>query len=330
VEKEAKDNFTVSELVKYYNEFVLKQNKIDDELKAFEKLIPENVDSLSQTEKNDLISKLEEIHNSIKDMKEDFKINAQFLVTYDKQNYMEILEKTTKYHNDLKEKLNPRKKFVFSLKSSQQQTNNFKREIVNVTFPKESSTEEQIEKNNNEDISKTINSTNENDLVVKNKTKEKIILREAEFKGKNNLILENIQDCEIYILFNFKACYVKNLTDTKIFLGSINGGTHINDCTNCSFYLATHQLRIHRTHHTTFSIIVSSNPIIEDCSNLVFSPLNVKYNDLDQNLTSASLTKERNKWNAVLDFKWHKKEKSPNFEYIDQESLNLAPIEIEI
>jgi len=171
---------------------------------------------------------------------------------------------------------------------------------------------------------------NENDLLLKNKSNEKIVLNDDDFKGKNNLIIENIDRCEIYILFNFKACYIKNMNDTKIYLGSINGGTHVNDCNNCQFNLATHQLRIHKTHNSLFSVVVSSNPIIEDCTSLMFSPLRITYKTLDQNLTSAGLSKERNKWNAVLDFKWHKKEKSPNFDYVDQDSVNTPPIEIDV
>jgi len=85
-------------------------------------------------------------------------------------------------------------------------------------------------------------------------------------------------------LLNFKACYVKNVNNSRIYLGSINGGAHINDCQNCKFYLTTHQLRIHKTSNSLFSIIVSSNPIIEDCNNLLFSPLNITYSKLDENL----------------------------------------------
>ncbi len=33
----------------------------------------------------------------------------------------------------------------------------------------------------------------------------------------------------------------------------------------------------------------------------------------------------KNKWNVVLDFKWHKKEKSPNFD-LDENSQNLELI----
>ena len=138
-------------------------------------------------------------------------------------------------------------------------------------------------------MNKNVNNTNESDLVIKNKLNETLILNESEFIGKNNLIIENVESSQIYILFNFKACYIKNFTNSKIFLGSINGGTHINDSNNSKFYLATHQLRIHKTHNTLFSIIVSSNPIIEDCSNLLFSPQNINYGKLNQNLIVKNL-----------------------------------------
>jgi len=150
---------------------------------------------------------------------------------------------------------------------------------------------------------------------------EKIIVFETESSGKHNLIIENLENCEVYVLFNFKACYIKNLKKCKVYIGSINGGAHINDCDDCSIYIATHQLRIHKTHNSCFSIISSSNPIIEDCSKLTFSPLNINYKEKENLLKAAGLTVEKNKWNVVYDFKWHKKEKSPNYDYIDNNRI---------
>ena len=49
--------------------------------------------------------------------------------------------------------------------------------------------------------------------------------------------------------------------------------------------LITHQLRIHKTFQTLFSILVSSNPIIEDCSDLMFSSLKINYKNYSNNLT---------------------------------------------
>jgi hypothetical protein len=187
-----------------------------------------------------------------------------------------MLEKLTKSINDTKEKLNPRKKFAFSSKTSAQTTQN----------TRETKIVSELESKDNTSTSK--NNTNDSDLVINNKSNEKVILSENENPGKNNLIIENIENSEVQILLNFKACYIKNVNNSRIYLGSINGGAHINDCHNCKFYLATHQLRIHKTVNSLFSIVVSSNPIIEDCNNLVFSPLNIAYSQLDENLNVSN------------------------------------------
>jgi len=44
----------------------------------------------SFTSKNDFSTKIEEINNSLKNLKEDFKVNAQFLVSHDKHNYLDV------------------------------------------------------------------------------------------------------------------------------------------------------------------------------------------------------------------------------------------------
>ena len=91
----------------------------------------------------------------------------------------------------------------------------------------------------------------------------------------------------------------------------------MTDCYNCVFYLVTHQLRIHKTIDTTFNIISASSPIIEDCSGLKFKQLMDDYDKLEEILNLSKIDKTKNKWNSILDFKWHKKEKSPNFEIIE-------------
>ena len=63
-----------------------------------------------------------------------------------------------------------------------------------------------------------------------------------------------------------------------------------------------------------FNIFVTSNPIIENSKDLKFS----SWEDLELNVEKGNnhLISNLNKWNCVLDFNWHKKEKSPNFEYL--------------
>lgn len=221
---------------------------------------------------------LEEIAAEIKELKEDYKNNATFLVGYDKQNYMNMIDNLTESYEEKKEKLNPKKKFAFSSKGGNK-SSNVKLHSSGINTNAHTSI----------NINKTVLSSNQIDekaeFILKDKSDlNNFVITKEEVTDKNNLILENISNSEIYILHNLKACYIKNIKDCKIFIGSVSGGTHITNCVNSSIYLATHQLRIHQTAKTAFYIIATSNPIIEDCASLTFSPLNISYSTFSENL----------------------------------------------
>ena len=237
---------------------------IEEELKDFDiKYETKNIN------KDELKQNLEEINESIRDLKDDYKNNASFLVGYDKQNYMSLIEDLNKNLESKKEKLNPKKKFVFSNKS---------------TVIKDSVIQSDIIQSISE-ISPTNFKNENNEFILCEKSDlEKLIISKDEIGEKNNLIIDNIKNCEIYILHSFKALYIKNVCNCKIFIGSVAGGSHITNCTDSKLYLATHQLRIHHTYNTNFFIISNSNPIIEDSSELIFSPLNISYKNFFQNL----------------------------------------------
>jgi len=177
----------------------------------------------------------------------------------------------TKKYNDFKEKILPKKKFAFSLKNAQKNPSD---NIIK---------SEEVSSSKNE-INFIETTKNNDEIVISNKSNEKIFFSLEDIKDRNSLFIENLKDCDVYILFNFKAFYAKEIKRCKLFIGSIYGGSHITDCIDSSIYLVTHQLRIHKTHNTNFSIIVSSNPIIEDCSGLIFSNLKIKYQDFETNL----------------------------------------------
>lgn len=240
---------------------------------------------------------LEQLNEKVKELKEEYKVNVTFLTNHDVKNYLNLLDDLTKFYNDLKEKIYPKKKFAFSKKEKIKEEKSYLKE-------------DEIGKNEEK---REMQRNLQEDYVIKNVGKDKIVVTEEQLTGKNNLIIENVESCEIYILLNLKACYLKNIKNSKLMIGSVTGGTHITNCETSHVYMATHQLRIHETKHTHFNILVSSNPIIENCSGLVFSPLRLEYEIKQRVLESANLHSVKNKWDSVLDFKWHKKEKSPNF-----------------
>ena len=294
-EKET-EKFTIAEIRKYYAETTAKLKEIDDMLDKLELEAKEK----SEKEKKE---SLDEITSKIKLYREQFYNVMEFLPGYDKlqysKNYDEELEKV----NNLKNKLFPKKKFAFSKANKKQnEIIKEKKEIVNKESIKEIK-------------------ESETDLIIKDMNNITKKYEEKEIKGKNNIIIENIINCNIYLLYDFKACYINNCQNCNIFLGCICGGAHITNCVNSKIYLITHQLRIHQTINSDFYTLTNSNPIIEHSKENVFHPLKIKYEGFENNLKKSGIDINNNNWNQVQDFQWLKKDKSPNFNVDENNEL---------
>ena len=293
--KKETEKFTIAEIRQYYAETVAKIKEIDSILEKLEA----EASSKTDKEKKDA---LEAITSKIKLYREEFYNVMEFLPGYDKLQYSKNYEEELEKVNNLKNKLFPKKKFAFS-KANKKQNDNIKEK----------------EKKENEENSKKkeINEISETDLVIKDLNNCNKKYTKEEIKGKNNILMENINSCDIYLLFDFKACYINNCSKCNIYLGSISGGTHITHCTESKIYLMTHQLRIHQTTKTHFYVLINSNPIIENSKENVFHPLKIKYDEYENNLKVSGINENNNNWDKVQDFQWLKKDKSPNFETDD-------------
>lgn len=67
-----------------------------------------------------------------------------------------------------------------------------------------------------------------NDLDVKDASNQVIRKVEAEYEGKENVIIENLDGCEVYLPFKIKCLYVKNVKACKIFVGCVSGASFVN------------------------------------------------------------------------------------------------------
>ena len=62
---------------------------------------------------------------------------------------------------------------------------------------------------------------------------ENVVKTAAEYEGKENVIIENITNCIIVLPFSIKCLYVKNIKQTRIYVGSISGASFVNEATDC-------------------------------------------------------------------------------------------------
>eukprot|EP01060_Flectonema_neradi_P029111 TRINITY_DN3951_c0_g1_i1.p1 TRINITY_DN3951_c0_g1~~TRINITY_DN3951_c0_g1_i1.p1 ORF type:complete len:302 (+),score=72.18 TRINITY_DN3951_c0_g1_i1:45-908(+) len=113
------------------------------------------------------------------------------------------------------------------------------------------------------------------------------------------------------------STFLSDLTNCKVLIKPIDGSVFINSCTSCTFIVAARQLRVHNTKSSSFYLHCSSEPIIEDCSEVTFAPYNWDFDDKEALFASTTLTPDNNKWNQVNDFKWLKAQQSPNWSLLE-------------
>ncbi|KKA20297.1 Tubulin-specific chaperone c [Rasamsonia emersonii CBS 393.64] len=110
----------------------------------------------------------------------------------------------------------------------------------------------------------------------------------------------------------YASLTVKGVKESLLICGQVEGPAHITGVEHSVIVVSCRQFRMHNCVDVDVYLSCSSNPIIEDCSNIRFGRIPKAY-ALDQNQPDDS-----DRWNQVEDFKWIKPEPSPNWSILDQ------------
>lgn len=239
------------------------------------------------------------------------------LPSYTQQTYQKTIDSLHITLNKEKDKALPKSKFSFGKKTKDK------------SKVKEKVEEVKHEQDDEEtDVFELIDDTK--DFVIKNQKGLRRIVKDSEYVGKDKVYLYNIDNCDIYLPFVMKALYVKNVTNSRIYAGYVMGASFFNSTNKCSYHVASHQIRIHKAYNTDFYLYAKQGPIVEDCSELRFGPYMFKYPDSVKHETYGGFFNVPNLYNKIKDFKWLKKEKSPNFSVLSEEEIqNLTYIVLE-
>lgn len=134
----------------------------------------------------------------------------------------------------------------------------------------------------------------------------------------------------------YASLTIKGVKQSLLLCSQINGPAHITGVENSIIVVSCRQFRMHHCKNVDIYLSCSSNPIIEDCSNVRFGripkahvshfpshPFLQKYR-----LTSSLLQCLKNdrpdhedRWSQIEDFKWIKPEPSPNWSLLDQSDI---------
>ncbi|KAK4773774.1 hypothetical protein SAY87_028793 [Trapa incisa] len=131
--------------------------------------------------------------------------------------------------------------------------------------------------------------------------------------------ISDLESCEVRLLGTSRALFVHRLRNCRVYAGPVTGSVLIEEAENCTFVLASHQIRIHNARGSDFYLRVRSRPIVEDCLGVRFAPYCLQYNGIEGDLREANLLEETGNWSNVDDFKWLKAMQSPNWSVLPED-----------
>ncbi|TVY45464.1 Tubulin-folding cofactor C, partial [Lachnellula subtilissima] len=110
----------------------------------------------------------------------------------------------------------------------------------------------------------------------------------------------------------FAGLALKNIKHSLIIAGQVAGAAHITGVEDSIIVVASRQVRMHDCKNVDIYLHCASRPIIEDCSNVRFSPIP----ECHKVIGAEPVV---NQWDQVDDFKWLKAEHSPNWSILPED-----------
>jgi hypothetical protein len=109
-------------------------------------------------------------------------------------------------------------------------------------------------------------------------------------------------NCTILILDDCDQVQIDEVVDSCIFIGASSGSVFLRNCRNCTFTIATKQLRTRNCENCTLNLYCMTEPVIEYSKKMQFAPFNGAYDGHELSLAEAGLDPYTNKWSEVFDF----------------------------
>ncbi|KAF9150431.1 hypothetical protein BG015_007757 [Linnemannia schmuckeri] len=149
----------------------------------------------------------------------------------------------------------------------------------------------------------------------------------AAIEKPKDVALTNLTDCTINLVHTLPlgAIHIKNLKRCVLVIPPVSGSILLHDCEGCTLIGACHQSRMHTSTNMDIYLHVTSEPIIEDCTDMRFAPY--PYQEVlpaDQLLTlfvAAGLRPEKNLFDHVKDFNWLRQQQSPNWRMLEASEI---------
>ncbi|KAF9184648.1 hypothetical protein BGZ51_000072 [Haplosporangium sp. Z 767] len=140
-----------------------------------------------------------------------------------------------------------------------------------------------------------------------------------------DVALTNLTDCTINLVHDIPlgAIHIKNLKHCTLVIPPVSGSILLHDCEGCTLIGACHQSRMHTSNNMNIYLHVTSEPIIEDCTDMRFAPYGqiLPAEQLNRLFETAQLSQEKNFYDKVKDFNWLRQQQSPNWRLMEPSEI---------
>jgi len=230
------------------------------------------------------------------------------LPSYDQRQYEEQLKTSEKSLSELREKLRPKSKFAFKRRApvstavspTAQVSTNTSGPALQGPMP-------------NLSLSSRSHQYLTLDSLPKSTSPEDLAIRDLDHCLVNLIPSPSSADAGPASRLEISALHIRNLSNTVLLIPPIHGSVLIHELTRCTIVVGCHQFRMHTSHNVDVYLSITSNPVIEHCSDIRFGG----YPDV---LFSSPESKPSNHL-SVMDFSHIRSTPSPHWSALDDDRV---------
>ncbi|XP_070565098.1 LOW QUALITY PROTEIN: protein XRP2-like [Ptychodera flava] len=115
-------------------------------------------------------------------------------------------------------------------------------------------------------------------------------------------ILNNCEDCNIYIYDHSATITVDDCINCRIFIAPIKGSVYFRDCKDCKCVVACQQFRTRDCKKMDVFLCCQTQPIIESSTGMKFGCFQYYYPELKEHFKKSDLSVYNNNWSSIHDF----------------------------
>lgn len=139
------------------------------------------------------------------------------------------------------------------------------------------------------------------DFMLEN-LQDRSVVRLPDSIGGQQFLIQNLTNCNIYLLDHMAAINMDNCTNCQLVTGPVKGSVFLRNCMSCKILCACQQLRTRDCSKTDIFLFCTTQPIIEASYKMQFGCYQLSYSGLAKQFVETELELMNNSWDKVYDF----------------------------